>query len=528
MILGGEVTKVLVDDIDLSVIAYAIRSLNGTTTLYTPSKMGTTLNEICSYYKSLLDRTATEIMFPSGLTSIGANAFSNCTNLTHVTIPSSIVSIEENAFSGCENLTIINIYRSEGEIHGAPWGATNATINYNYGENPSDIIEINSPFEWYIGQANDTTGALTPDTQAMRIVSTEIIGFTTEATIDMSSYSGMYAYYLFDQDGNFIEKSSEWISTSTVFTLPVDRTVRFKIRHNNYELWTDETISTFTNAVKVYVKKDGSYYVVNKQIASPFTFAINGINDDTGIVEADPQNMRIASTDIIAFTKDVTIDLSGYSAMYNVYCYDLNGNYVKKECPWTSTTTTFEVPANTGIRIKLRHNNYETWDDFSIRLLTSAVKVDMEKDCKYYIVEKSVLGKPLTNVTYRIGTGVDSETFEVYENNARMMVTQSNGVKSYSTSAQLWNEEAYPITVPHNATKLIVTCPGFDWCPMFVNYQDGNYGASYVLGYQNLIGGGELALNAGAYGYMCINFKNSTSSTIPTDTDTSGFSVVFE
>ena len=68
------------------------------------------------------------IDIPSGVTSIGNNAFQNCTNLTAIDIPSSVTSIGNNAFTGCTNLTAITIHKAEGSITGAPWGATNATV----------------------------------------------------------------------------------------------------------------------------------------------------------------------------------------------------------------------------------------------------------------------------------------------------------------------------------------------------------------------------------------------------------------
>lgn len=41
------------------------------------------------------------------------------------------IEIVADAFEGCTNLTTINVPWAEGAVANAPWGATNATINYN-------------------------------------------------------------------------------------------------------------------------------------------------------------------------------------------------------------------------------------------------------------------------------------------------------------------------------------------------------------------------------------------------------------
>ena len=69
---------------------------------------------------------------PSGLTSIGNNAFRNCTKLASLTFEGTPTRISRTAFSGCANLTTINVPWAEGAVANAPWGATRATINYNY------------------------------------------------------------------------------------------------------------------------------------------------------------------------------------------------------------------------------------------------------------------------------------------------------------------------------------------------------------------------------------------------------------
>ena len=69
---------------------------------------------------------------PSGITSIGAYAFRDCTGLTSITFHGKPRTITANAFNGCTNLKTINVPWARGEVANAPWGATNATINYNY------------------------------------------------------------------------------------------------------------------------------------------------------------------------------------------------------------------------------------------------------------------------------------------------------------------------------------------------------------------------------------------------------------
>ena len=47
----------------------------------------------------------TDYIIDNGLTTIGGNVFSNCTNMSSITIPSSITTINIDAFKGCENLS---------------------------------------------------------------------------------------------------------------------------------------------------------------------------------------------------------------------------------------------------------------------------------------------------------------------------------------------------------------------------------------------------------------------------------------
>lgn len=69
---------------------------------------------------------------PAGVTEIQPSAFVACRGLTKLTFKGTPTTIGEDAFRGCTNLVTINVPWAEGEVANAPWGATNATINYNY------------------------------------------------------------------------------------------------------------------------------------------------------------------------------------------------------------------------------------------------------------------------------------------------------------------------------------------------------------------------------------------------------------
>lgn len=78
--------------------------------------------------------TLAEINLPTALGVIGSQAFYNCKALTSLTFRSTPTSIASNSFGACTNLKTINVPWASGAVANAPWGATSATINYNYRE----------------------------------------------------------------------------------------------------------------------------------------------------------------------------------------------------------------------------------------------------------------------------------------------------------------------------------------------------------------------------------------------------------
>lgn len=71
------------------------------------------------------------IVIPQNIVSISGYAFST-TDLKTVTFRGTPTTIPTTVFNSCSYLTTINVPWAEGAVSGAPWGATKATINYNY------------------------------------------------------------------------------------------------------------------------------------------------------------------------------------------------------------------------------------------------------------------------------------------------------------------------------------------------------------------------------------------------------------
>ena len=78
------------------------------------------------------------IIIPTNLNNLYYGAFQSCTGLTCVTFKGTPKFVATSVFNNCTNLTTINVPWAEGEVANAPWGATNATINYNYTEEAND------------------------------------------------------------------------------------------------------------------------------------------------------------------------------------------------------------------------------------------------------------------------------------------------------------------------------------------------------------------------------------------------------
>ncbi len=70
---------------------------------------GTWPTNYYAYEGAFQDKALTSVVIPSSVTSIGLNAFYECTSLTAVTIPNSVTSIENYTFCYCTSLTAVTI-----------------------------------------------------------------------------------------------------------------------------------------------------------------------------------------------------------------------------------------------------------------------------------------------------------------------------------------------------------------------------------------------------------------------------------
>lgn len=77
---------------------------------------------------------------PSGATTIEADAFLAC-GMSSIKFEGTPENIANTVFKACNKLTEIRVPWSEGEVANAPWGATNATIIYNYTEPETETEE---------------------------------------------------------------------------------------------------------------------------------------------------------------------------------------------------------------------------------------------------------------------------------------------------------------------------------------------------------------------------------------------------
>ena len=86
--------------------------------------------------------SVTKVIIENGVTSIGANAFSFCENLTCVTIGNSVMSIGYKAFYDCTGLTSVTIPDSVTVIESAAFYCCMAIKRITLGNHVSSIGDV--------------------------------------------------------------------------------------------------------------------------------------------------------------------------------------------------------------------------------------------------------------------------------------------------------------------------------------------------------------------------------------------------
>lgn len=133
-----------------------------------------------------------------------------------------------------------------------------------------------------------------------------------------------------------------------------------------------------------------------------------------------------------------------------------------------------------------------------------------------------------TNLDLVKGCSISGNDAKVYTNGARMIATATSGLYPLCEGNNVWDGSRFPIAVPEEATKVIITCEGYTPGLMLMNYDTLS---SY---YVKVKDGGWQTANSTTYDltaypceYIAINFKNSSNSTITSDVDTSGITIEF-
>lgn len=134
---------------------------------------------------------------PAGLTSIGVNAFYGCTGLTSITFLGTPTTLHASAFNGCTNLKDIYVPWAEGDIAGAPWGATNATIHYA-GSGSGGAISFPESFSVTACSGNGAaTGAYTKTAETTTVNGTNYPVYSmTQATLATTFYIYVCGYQM--------------------------------------------------------------------------------------------------------------------------------------------------------------------------------------------------------------------------------------------------------------------------------------------------------------------------------------------
>ena len=113
-----------------------VRDDEGTLTIYGKGEMKSSSGDTALWYG---DSTIKKLIINDGVTSIGDEAFYECSNLADVTIPSSVSSIGRMAFTSCRSLTNVTISSSVSSIGEWAFAGCSSLTSFDI---PSDMTSI--------------------------------------------------------------------------------------------------------------------------------------------------------------------------------------------------------------------------------------------------------------------------------------------------------------------------------------------------------------------------------------------------
>ena len=100
----------------------------------------------------------TSVKIPSGVTSIGAIAFNDCSSLASITIPDSVTSIGDSAFHYCSSLTSITIPDSVTSIGDSAFHGCSSLTNIYYTGTEEQWNAITKADDWNYNMGSNVEG----------------------------------------------------------------------------------------------------------------------------------------------------------------------------------------------------------------------------------------------------------------------------------------------------------------------------------------------------------------------------------
>ena len=138
----------VIDDSKLQDIAVAIQGKDGGGTMAVdemPTRIATIPTQDNALLNSLINRSITSIE-NSEVTSIGAHAFQDCTNLTSVSFPN-VTSIAGSTFQNCTNLSIVILGKRAALSNSNAFSGANNAIIY---VQPEDLSWYSTATNWSV------------------------------------------------------------------------------------------------------------------------------------------------------------------------------------------------------------------------------------------------------------------------------------------------------------------------------------------------------------------------------------------